>query len=459
MTRFVWTSLAALGLLLGATLLAQRLVRARKSGMSVRLQVFLALACIVGAFAGGLGLLVVDRIDARARWLATEAAEGEAAVLAAVAESDMRRGHRTIEEVARDIASLAVQVPDRAGIAVLDRRQRVLAARGLDPSAPGSVPVLAPITVERRTIGFVRVVKSSVVVERLLADFAPTVLWTSLVLIGAAALAAIVIGRAVAHPIERLTAYAERAAEGDLRVAAPAAPYGREVKLLTAAIERMRRELEGRPFVETFAADLGHELKNPVAAIRASAEILEDGALDDPEQARRFVARIVESSSRVESILGDLLSLARIEARGVEDGPVVSLDAAVADGVPAELRDRVTLQIVEPMSVRGDRSWLARAVTNLVENALTHGSAERPVTITVRPERTEAVVSVVSQGAVSPHVRGRMFKRFVTTRAGQGGTGLGLAIVRAVAEAHGGRVELARSGPPEVEVRMILPQA
>lgn len=451
--------MAALGLLLGATLLAQRLVRARQSGMSVRLQVFLALACIVGAFAGGLGLLVVDRIDARARWLATEAAEGEAAVLAAVAESDMRRGNRTLDDVARDIAALAVRVPDRAGIAVLDRRQRVIASHGLDPSAPGSVPVIAPIAIEGRTVGFVRVVKPGVVVERLLADFAPTVLWTSLVLIGAAALAAIVIGRAVAHPIERLTAYAERAAEGDRRAATPAAPYGREVKLLTAAIERMRRELDGRPFVETFAADLGHELKNPVAAIRASAEVLEDGALEDPEQGRQFVARIVESSQRVEAILGDLLSLARIEARGVEDGPVVSLDGAVSDGIPPEARERVVLDIQDTCRVRGDRSWLARAVANLVGNGLAHGTAGSSVRVTVRADAADAIVSVASEGAIAPHVKARMFRRFVTTKAGRGGTGLGLAIVRAVAEAHGGRVELARSGPPEVEVRMVLPIA
>lgn len=459
MTRFVWTSLAALGLLLGATLLAQRLVRARRSGMSVRLQVFLALACIIGAFGGGLGMLVVDRIDARARWLATEAAEGEAAVIAAVVASDMRRGHRSLREVARSVAAMAVQVPDRGGIAVLDPRGRVIASRGLDPSAAGSVPVKAPVRVDDRMVGYVRVVKPSVVVERLLADFAPTVLWTSLVLLGAAALAAVVIGRAVADPIERLTAYAERVSEGDRHAVAPTAPYGREVKRLTAAIERMRRELQGRPFVETFAADLGHELKNPVAAIRASAELLEDGALDDPEEGRRFVARILESSSRVEAILSDLLSLARIEAHGVEDGPVVALAEAVELGIATDAATRVTLEITAPARVRGERAWLSRAVANLVDNALVHGSQEGPIRVAVRVDGSEAVVAVSSPGVVAPHVRKRLFRRFVTTRAGKGGTGLGLAIVRAVAEAHGGRVVLARSGPPEVEVRMILPVA
>ena len=58
----------------------------------------------------------------------------------------------------------------------------------------------------------------------------------------------------------------------------------------------MRRELEGRHLAEQLAADLSHELKNPVAAIRASAEVLADGALEEPETARRFVGRILEAT-------------------------------------------------------------------------------------------------------------------------------------------------------------------
>jgi len=68
-------------------------------------------------------------------------------------------------------------------------------------------------------------------------------------------------------------------------------------------------------------------------------------------------------------------------------------------------------------------------------------------------------LTVVSQGAISSHVRERLFQRFVTTRSDKGGTGLGLAIVRAVTEAHGGQVELLNSGPPEVVFRIGLPPA
>src|SRR4029078_6025350 len=90
-------------------------------------------------------------------------------------------------------------------------------------------------------------------------------------------------------------------------------------------IDSMPRQIEGRPFVETFAADLSHELKNPVAAIRASAEVLEESALEEPAQVRHFVQRIREASERIERLLSELLGRAHIEARGAETFESVDL--------------------------------------------------------------------------------------------------------------------------------------
>ncbi len=160
----------------------------------------------------------------------------------------------------------------------------------------------------------------------------------SLVLGITAALAANQSGRAIARPIEALTDFAVHVSEGERR-AVPPPVHGREVQRLSRAIDSMRRQIEGRPFVETFAADLSHELKNPVAAIRASAEVLADGALDEPEEAARFVGRIQEATTRIDALLGDLLSLARIEARGVEEATELDL-SDVAGAAVARARER-----------------------------------------------------------------------------------------------------------------------
>jgi signal transduction histidine kinase len=306
----------------------------------------------------------------------------------------------------------------------------------------------------------VRVVKQTVAMEALLKDFAPTVLVISLVLGTVAALAAAWIGRTIAGPLEALSEFSDHVSGGAGHATPPPEATGREVTRLLRSIDSMRRQLEGRPFVETFAADLSHELKNPVAAIRDSAELLLEGALDEPEAARRFVGRVYESVARIERLLGDLLSLARIESRGVEHFAPLDLTAlveSVCEGMTQ--KQRIRMEIQARVRVRGEPVWLTRAITNLVENALLHGPDATPVRVALLREESNVQLRVENAGAIEKHARDRVFLRFFTTREDKGGSGLGLPIARAVAEAHRGRLELADPGPPRVTFRLTLPAA
>ena len=459
MIRLIVVAAASVGLMLFVAFVVSRLLRTRTRGMSIRMQIFLALAVIIGAFAFGLGLMVIDRIEARAVRIASQAAEDEAVALAGMMAGELDR-------TGVSIVDLAARLEHERGRGA-DLRLRLLdkdGARLFPVQAPDNerdvVSVDAPIRVRGAAIGAVRVVKPTIGMRNLLADFAPTVLVISLVLGTAAALAAAWIGRAIAAPIEALSVFGERVSLGERRGAPPIA-FGREVTRLTRAIDSMRRDLEGRPFVETFASDLSHELKNPVAAIRASAEVLEESALEEPVEARRFVARIREATARIERLLSELLSLARIEARGVETFAPVDLSELTRRAIDSlgEAQTRISLDTSGDTRVRGDELWIARALINLIENGLSHG--ERDSRLTVEVSRSEEWVNlrVVSRGSISRHVRERLFRRFVTTRADKGGTGLGLAIVRAVTEAHGGQVELLNAGPPEVVFLVSLPPA
>src|SRR5688572_23806763 len=327
--------------------------------MSIRMQVFLALAVIIGAFAFGLGLMVIDRIEARGVNLARQAAEDEALAIAGMLEGEMDRVGMDIYEVASRLeqekrrgADLRLELLDREGVVIFPPGQP--STRG----TPGTVFVDVPVEVRGQRAGAIRVVKPTIVMRKLLEDFAPTVLVISLVLGAAAAIAAMWIGRAIAQPIERLTEFSERVSTGE-RIAAPPGTGGREVTRLARSIDSMRRQLEGRPFVETFAADLSHELKNPVAAIRASAEVLEEGALAEPDQARRFVARIREAVDRIERLLRDLLHLARMEAGGVDGLETLDLAELVESCVemlPA--RGRVVLGEMQSVKLQGEPTWL-----------------------------------------------------------------------------------------------------
>jgi two-component system, OmpR family, sensor histidine kinase CreC len=437
-----------------------RLLRTRTRGMSIRMQVFLALGVIVGAFAFGLGLMVVDRIEARAVRIARQAAGDEAASIAGLVAGELDRTGGRLSDVARRFehelqrgADLRLLLVDGDGRVIFPKSPPRHAEEGL-------VFVDHAVVVRGERIGAVRVIKPTVVMKNLLADMAPTVLVISLVLGAAAAAAAAMIGRAIAEPIERLSAFGERVSRGE-RTAPPPPEFGREVTRLSRALDSMRRELSGRPFVETFAADLSHELKNPVAAIRASAEVLEESALEEPAQARHFVQRIREATQRIERLLSELLGLAHIEVRGAETFEPIDL-ARLAKRTLETLGDdrpRVTLVFEGDVRVSGDELWLTRALANLVDNALVHSEPGSRVSIDVTRTLEDVVLEVRSQGSVERHVQDRLFRRFVTTRADKGGTGLGLAIVQAVAEAHGGLADLAQAGPPEVIFRLKLPAA
>jgi signal transduction histidine kinase len=460
------TASSAVALIFFVAFIVSRLLRSRSRGFSIRMQFFLALASIVGAFALGLGLLVLDRLEARTTLIAEGAARDEAEAIAALVGSEIDARGVPLDEIGRKYAaargSSGAGGAER-GLTLLDQAGREVFQSGLQPREPSTVFVSAPIVVRGATVGSVRVVKRTIVIRRALEDMAPFILSVSIVLGVTAALSADLIGRRIARPIEALTDFAGRVSEGERRAVPPPPAYGREVQSLTVAIDSMRRQLEGRPFVETFAADLSHELKNPVAAIRASAEVLADGALEEPDEAARFVARIREATTRIEALLGDLLSLARIEARGLEDATPLDLGALAAQAAERarERGGEVTFAVTaEPgATVRGDALWLGRAVDNLLENGRIHGPAGSVVEIEVGRRGEQIVLAVRNEGQIGKHVEKRLFRRFVTTRADRGGTGLGLAIVRAIAEAHSGKAECTAPGPPKVEFRISLPAA
>jgi two-component system, OmpR family, sensor histidine kinase CreC len=281
-----------------------------------------------------------------------------------------------------------------------------------------------------------------------------------------AAVAAIFIGHLVAEPLERLTRAAQRIAAGERQASLPV-PRGREVRELTLAFEFMRAKLEERHMLETFVADLSHELKNPIAAIRASSEVLFDALERDPERARHFLERIDEAALRLDHLTADLLTLARLEARG-QARSAVRLDlrgvldkAVLTLRAVAQAREiTISTQVAEAAMVNGEAPALQRALENLLRNACNYAPAGSTVEVRIERGSRELALLVIDRGpGVDPAIAARVFERFTTTRQREGGTGLGLAIVRAVAESHGGRAELRPSTGVGTTFALVVPTA
>ncbi len=441
--------------LLGLGGLSARLLEARRTGLSLRLQVFIPLAATTLILSAMFAVIVIDRFTARASLFAIRAAEDEARAVAELASRVPRESLRPVlQAFTKSASDSQVTVLDASGVVVLES--------GTADTGVARIAAEAPIAGGGR----VRVRKATFGMVQLMSDVAPKVALLAFIFAVASAVLAIVIGGAVAMPIERLTRAAERVAEGERQAPLPE-PRGKEVRALTRALEQMRRELEERHALENFVADLSHELKNPVAAIRASAEVLTEGAADDPQTARRFALRIRESADKLQQLTQDLLSLARLEARGIEAPQAVDLCAIAREAVDAQstlaAARSVRLELLRAEGVapvRGDKVWLRRALENLVGNAVQHSPEGARVLVQVAAEAAAITATVRDSGAgVDPAIREKLFERFTTTRHGEGGTGLGLAIVRAVAELHGGRAELRESSPQGSLFALSLPRA
>jgi two-component system phosphate regulon sensor histidine kinase PhoR len=208
-------------------------------------------------------------------------------------------------------------------------------------------------------------------------------------------------------------------------------------------LETMRRD---------FVANVSHELRTPVSIIRATAETLQDGALEDPEHAPRFLDALIRNSERLGRLISDLLDISRVEAGEytVDSQPLMLHEAAAhaVDAASAQAEDRrITLEadIDDRLCIRADANALEQVLSNLVQNAVKYTHEGGRVEIRGRQVDEEILVEIVDDGpGISPNHRDRIFERFYRVDSGRsrevGGTGLGLSIVKHLVTAMDGGV-------------------
>jgi len=249
------------------------------------------------------------------------------------------------------------------------------------------------------------------------------------------------LGWRLVRPIESLRAQVLERTSPAVRTDPVELSRNDEIGDLAVAFNELLGALRQRTAAnKSFAEDLAHEMKNPVAAIRTAAQAL-DGSVDGARAER--LKRILEASSQnLDQVITGFLELARAEA-GLPDQERSPVDlAALARGLIEAFgtqHDNLSFEVQAPDSaiVRGVPSQLEAALRNLVINACCF--AESRVVVRVVPDASMVRVEVADDGpGLDPEEIPRVWERFYSRRAG--GTGLGLAMTRAVAEAHGGQV-------------------
>lgn len=228
-------------------------------------------------------------------------------------------------------------------------------------------------------------------------------------------------------------------------------------------LENLRRD---------FVANVSHELKTPITAIKGAAETLEDGALDEPAGARRFVAMIAKQADRLHAIIDDLLALSRIEQGSEREGiPLNSqalrpvLEAAIQDCALAAADKGLGINLFcsSELQSRINAPLLEQAVVNLLTNAIKYSPERGTVAVDAALEEGRLLIRVQDWGCgiASAHLP-RLFERFYRVDRARsrnlGGTGLGLAIVKHIVQAHDGEVLVHSTVGAGSTFTIVLPQ-
>jgi signal transduction histidine kinase len=248
-------------------------------------------------------------------------------------------------------------------------------------------------------------------------------------------------------------------AGGDLTARVPGGGLG-ELGALERAFNAMARQLEEatrqRAELEHARRDLvaavSHDLRTPLASLRALVEALDDGVVNDPAEVRRYYTLLKGEVERFSVLIDDLFELARLESGALRldlaPSPVQDLISEALERMAAQA-DRKGLRLAgevvgDPPPVLVDSQQFARVLLNLVQNAIRHTPADGSVTVRAVPEGPLVRLEVQDTGeGIPPEELPRVFERFYRgdpARSREAGSGLGLAIARGIVEAHGGRL-------------------
>ncbi len=260
-----------------------------------------------------------------------------------------------------------------------------------------------------------------------------------------AAIAAALLVRRGLRPLQRLADAAgeiERTADSSRRL--PDSPAADEIGQLTGVLNRMLSSLERAQAGERrFLADASHELRTPVTSLLGNAEYAARHGAD-----AEVVAELRHDAARLAALVDALLALERAGAASATipaTAEPVALDELARSVTGGHDARRVRLGHADAVTVRGEEEALRRAVDNLIENGLVHGPAGGAVTVSVLRAGTLARLAVTDEGpGPDPAQRERLFERFWRGEdaSERPGAGLGLSIVAAIADRHGGRIEV-----------------
>ena len=264
-------------------------------------------------------------------------------------------------------------------------------------------------------------------------------------------LVAVLLARYLAEPIARLRRATQQMASGDLsvRVAGQLRSADRQTQALGRDLDAMAERIQALLDSERqLRRDISHELRSPLTRLNIALELIRRRSSDDLAPA---FDRIERDTARLDAMIGELLTLNRLENEGIARAEPIDLGALAKNivedtGIEAERQSsRLTLRAPEPCTLQGNRELLRRAVENVVRNAIRFTPAGEAVEVELEREPGRALLRVRDHGpGVPAGSLDKIWKPFYRVEGDRarntGGTGLGLAITEQAIALHGGKV-------------------
>jgi len=294
-----------------------------------------------------------------------------------------------------------------------------------------------------------------------------------------AVIASVLIADRLSNPIRRLTGAARELSEGHLETRVPPPSTSREMGELTVAFNSMAERVQAsmeyisrdRDRSRDFLADVSHELKTPIAALRTFNELLRDGQVKDEATQKEFLDQSRQQIERLDWLAANLLELSKLESGLVlldlrPDDLRAVVEDAVQQAHPAANRKGVNIVAVlpdEPIRQPHDPQRMGQVLGNLLGNAIKFTPRGGEVRVTLEPTTDGAELRVADTGvginaAELPYVFERFYRGAQAHESRAAGSGLGLSIVRSIVEMHNGRVSISSTPCKGTEVAVDLPR-
>ncbi len=322
--------------------------------------------------------------------------------------------------------------------------------------------VAAPIMHDKKIIGVLTVAKPNFSVQPFIEMARTNIQNKGLLLIVLSLIAALTLSFWLTRSIRKLVNYASGISRGE-QIAVPDLAET-ELAKLASAMNNMRRELEGKDYVEKYVYALTHELKSPVSAIKGASEILTSTMPASDQE--KFISNIQHEVERIDDMINRLLGLVTVENQdkleNVEQFDLISVLNQVIKTKQTQLSKRsLIIETVIPtfLTVSGDRFLLAQAIDNLIQNAIDFSPNEGLINIEINAEPHTNIV-IHDHGSGIPHYAvNKIFDRFYSLArpsSQKKSSGLGLCFVKQIAELHHGSITIENSEHEGVIARLTL---